>query len=97
MAVFTVLSEKPQQVLRAAIEREFPDNFYHWSDTVSFVAASGTAKRVAMALGVKARSEDGEVTGSIGGVVVSTLSPSYFGWSKAALWEWLKTNFEAVN
>jgi hypothetical protein len=97
MPVFVILSEAPQPTLRAAIERVYPERHFHWSDTVSFVRAVGSAKAVSTSLGIKSRDGEGNVTGSIASVVVSQLSSSYHGWSKNALWDWLKAAFEAAD
>lgn len=95
MAVYTVLSEVPQPELRVAIEREFPERFYHWSDTVSFVQGTGTAQAIAAKLGIKSRDLAGEITGQIDRSVVMEASPAYYGWSKSTLWGWLKSSLEA--
>jgi hypothetical protein len=95
MSVYTVLSEVPQPALRAAIEREFPEKFYHWSDTVSFIQATGTAQTVAIKLGIKSRNDAGGIIDGIDQSVVMQASPAYYGWSKSTLWEWLKTSLEA--
>jgi hypothetical protein len=97
MSVFAILSEQPRSELRAAIEDVFPSGYYHWSDTVSFVRADGPAASIAKRLGIKSRNEDGEIVGPFDSAVVMRVSPSYFGWSKATLWEWLKGAFEADN
>lgn len=94
MSVYTVLSEIPQPKLREAIEREFPTGFYHWSDTVSFVQATGTAQAIALKLGIKTRSADGTVQSGFERSFVMRASPSYYGWSKSTLWEWLKSSLE---
>lgn len=94
MAVFAIMSEVPKPELRSEIERAFPDSFYHWSDTVSFVKASGTAKVVSEKLRIMSR--DGEkLFGVYDKTAVVQTSPSYWGFSKSSLWEWLKSSFEA--
>ena len=95
MSVYTVFSENPQPELRSAIEREFPGAFHHWSPTVSFIQGAGPVRSIAEQLGIKSRDPNGIVSGTIDSAFVMEASPSYFGWSKATLWEWLKGSFEA--
>lgn len=97
MAVFTVFSEFPQVALRTAIEQKFPNDFYHWSDTISFVKSSGTAKGISTQLGIKNRTDGDAVHGNIDAAFVMRASPSYWGWSKSSLWEWLQASFEDEN
>lgn len=97
MATFAVLSQSPDPQLRAAVEREYPDRYFHWSLTVSFVRASGTAANVSKALGIKTRQTDGSISGTLDDAAVILLGPSYWGWSKAEGWEWLKSAFEAAD
>lgn len=89
MAVFAIISKKPEPALRAAIEKNHAGNFYHWSDRVSFITATGTAAPISSALGVKTSGVDKEVLGTIDDTVVTQLAPSYWGWSGAEFWTWL--------
>jgi len=95
MAVYSINSEVPQPALKAAIERVYPDRHYHFSETVTFVRASATAQSVAISLGVKTLDVTGNVVGQFAQTAVVQLAPSYWGWSKSAGWEWLKSAFEA--
>ena len=97
MAVFSILSETPKPQLRERIEKLYAGRFYHLSDTVSFVRDNGSAQAVATSLGIRSRDPDGKVVGEIEQTAVIQTSPSYWGWSKSTLWEWLKNSFEATN
>lgn len=96
MAVFVILSENPQPDLRANIERTFPEQHFHWSDRVSFVRASGTSRDLAGKIGVQTRGDQNQVKAGLTGVAISELSPNYYGWTNASLWDWLKSSFEVV-
>ena len=95
MAVFAILTEVSQPELRKAVETAYPDEHFHWSDTVSFVRANGTAQKVSAEIGVKQADPEADPTSGFTSVAVMQLAPSYFGWSKASGWEWLKDSFEA--
>lgn len=94
MAVFAVISESPNPALRLGIEGLYPGNFYHWSDRVSFVTASGPAQRVSETLGVRTRGPDGTITQGFPDAIVVQLAPSYWGWTGAGLWAWLTSAFQ---
>lgn len=95
MAVFSILSEAPQPKLRARIESLYAGRYYHFSETIWFVRDNGPAKSIATNLGIQTRNSDGNVVGDIEQTAVVQTSPSYWGWTSAALWEWLKASFEA--
>ena len=97
MAVFSILSEALQPQLRERIAKQYAGRFYHFSDTVSFVRDNGSAQAVATILGIRTRDSDGNVVGDIEQTAVIQTAPSYWGWSKSTLWEWLKTSFEATD
>ena len=94
MPVFTVMSQRPNPELWAAIEARHAGKFMHWSDRVSFIEASGTAQAVAEGLGVKSKRADGTVVGTIGETVVLQAAPAYWGWTSSAFWTWLTSAFQ---
>ena len=95
MAVYAIISEFPQPELKESISQNFEGAYFHFTDTVSFVRSTGTSKAIARSVGVKDVDDDGHSTGRFENVAVVRANPSYWGFSKASLWDWLKDAFEA--
>jgi hypothetical protein len=95
MAVFSILSEIPQPQLRARIESLYAGRYYQFSESVWFLRDNGPAKAIATNLGIRTKSTEGNLVGDIEQAAVIQTSPSYWGWTSAALWDWLKASFEA--
>ena len=93
MAVFIVIVNEPHAELPQRIASEFPDSF-SFSDRAWLVQSELTALAVSRALGVSERSSDGAVTSTFGHIFVSQLSPNYWGFATASLWDWVKAKFE---
>jgi hypothetical protein len=94
MAVFALISDKPQADLRGAVDRIFDGKSFHVNGCVSMVMYNGTARTLSEVLGVKHTKADGSTVGSITDVIVTQLAPSYWGWANSELWTWLKNAHE---
>jgi len=90
MAVFAIISLKPEPALMAALETQYPGKYYRWSDRFAAISTNDAPRTIAQKLGVKRRADDGTVVDGIGDVVITKLSPSYYGWGDKGFWDWLK-------
>lgn len=90
MAVFAILSEKPEPALMQALETHYPGKFFQWSDRVVALVTADEPKTIAENLGVQRRSPTGDIVAGVKGVIVTKLAPAYYGWSGKNFWEWLK-------
>lgn len=95
MAVYVVITMKPEPYVEAMISSRYAGKHYRYSDVAWVVSTTETATTLAVNIGTKVRGEDGRLTGAVdGNIFVSELTPNYWGFANQALWNWLKEAHE---
>ena len=85
MAIFAVMSRKPNPSLDAAVRQSFP-NSYKLGEQVWFLTFDGTARDLCDRLGIR--------KGGITGVVAMPTTGAYYGVASSDLWDWLRAAVE---
>ncbi len=89
MKIYSILSDPGNAVLKEAIKKEFPDQYFDFEDGQWFVA--GNDPSTAMEVYKKLEETDGA---DIGTVVVLSVG-AYYGYASTNLWEWMTSRGEA--
>jgi hypothetical protein len=82
MAIYAIIASEDAPTLEAAIEKQFPDQFYKVADGQFMLATDDTTNKVVEKLGTKG--------GKHGSILVLRVT-NYNGWHNNDLWEWLAT------
>ena len=86
MALFAIIAPSGSDVLTAAVQRAFPDDYFVIAPGQFAVSVSdGTTQEVAQRVGVK---------GEVGHFMVFPLS-NWWGWHRKDVWEWLSARAKA--
>ena len=93
MTTYAILNRDPGQDVGALVAKVYADA-YVWSSQVAFVRDSASPIEVSRKLDV-VHKVDGGKEGTHEQIVVIEAAPSYWGYTDTALWNWLKTSFEA--
>lgn len=96
MHVYAIMRKSALPELRSAIEREFPDQHFRFSDNVFFVRSADLPRAIIRRLDVKWRDGDGNLQGVIDSTVVMQLGSTYSGWATNEVWPWLRHAFEGT-
>jgi hypothetical protein len=95
MAVYAVITAKPEPLVDAMLASQYAGKFYRFSDQAWIVATQDSAPELSVKLGGKQKLPNGTLQGALDGyILVSDLGPNYWGFSGTAFWTWLKNAHE---
>ncbi len=95
MAVFVISSLNPNPELAAAVAEEYGERSQAFGLSTFYIHTSESIQALSDTVGIKRKAKDGTVTGTFASVVISELSPNYWGFAPSTLWNWMKAAFEA--
>ena len=95
MAVYAVITAKPEPLVDAMLASQYAGKFSRFSDQAWVVATPDSAAQLSVKLGGKEKLPDGTLQGALDGyLLVSELGPNYWGFSTTGFWAWLKEAHE---
>ncbi|HYI39519.1 MAG TPA: hypothetical protein VE053_04285 [Allosphingosinicella sp.] len=95
MPVYAVITAKPEPLVESLLAAKYAEKHYKYSDTAWIVATPDSAATLSISLGGKQKLPDGGLIGALDGyLLVSELTPNYWGFSNQAFWNWLKQAHE---
>lgn len=95
MAVYAVITARPEPLVDSLLASQYTGKFYKFSDQAWVVATHDSAPDVSVKLGGKQRTPEGTLQGALEGhILVTELGANYWGFSSNAFWSWLKEAHE---
>lgn len=96
MAVYAIITKRPDLDAANAVEEQYPNRCRRFADNVTLVHTQDDVRIISAKIGVKTRDPEGNAVGRVGDVLITQLSPSYWGFADTDLWTWLQTGHQST-
>lgn len=95
MPVYAVITPQPEPLVESQLAAKYAGKYYKFADTSWLVSTADSAATLSVNLGGKQKLPDGTLTGALDGyILVTEVTPNYWGFSNQAFWTWLKSAHE---